>query len=335
MRVLVIGGTGFIGPHVVRRLHALGHEITLFHRGRTAAEVPPGVTHVLGDRADLLGSVPRFKGLAPDVVLDMFPYGEDDARLVTTAFGSIARRVVALSSMDVYRAYDRLHGREPDPPDPVPLTEEAPLRRKLYPYGGTYEKILVEQVVMGNPGLPGTILRLPMVHGPGDGQHRLFVYLKRMDDHRPAILLDVGMARWQATRGYVENVAAAVALAVFDDRAGGRVYNVGEARPQAEADWVRAIGRAAGWQGEVVVVPRERLPVALRWWGDANTGQQWAVDTTRIREELGCVEHVPEDVALERTVAWERAHPPESVDPAQFDYAAEDNLLASVRAGPL
>src|SRR5207249_1224013 len=115
---------------------------------------------------------------------------------------------------------------------------------KLYPYRKNpprksddadqwmddYEKILAERTVKGNPLLPGTVLRLPMVYGPRDDQHRLFPYLKRMDDKRPAILLDEDVAQWRWTRGYVENVAAAIALAVVDERAIGRIYNVGEPR---------------------------------------------------------------------------------------------------------
>jgi nucleoside-diphosphate-sugar epimerase len=147
----------------------------------------------------------------------MIPCTKQDARTLMSTFRGIARRVVAISSGDVYRAYDRFHGKYPGPPDPVPLMEEAPLRQRLYPYRGEtprspdapnrwvddYDKILVEQVVMGNPDLPGTILRLPVVYGPGDRQHRLFPYLKRMDDGRPAILMDEGLAQGRCSRGYV------------------------------------------------------------------------------------------------------------------------------------
>jgi hypothetical protein len=114
----------------------------------------------------------------------------------------------------------------------------------------------VERAVLGEPSLPGTVLRLPMVHGPGDYQHRLYPYLKRVDDGRPAVLLDEAMAGWRCTRGYVGDVAAAIALAATDPRAAGRVYYVGEAAALTEAEWVRAVGEAAGWTGEVVPVPR-------------------------------------------------------------------------------
>ncbi|MGD9140210.1 MAG: NAD-dependent dehydratase, partial [bacterium] len=50
MRVLIIGGTRFMGPRVVARLACEGHEVTVFHRGKTTAELPQGVQEVVGDR---------------------------------------------------------------------------------------------------------------------------------------------------------------------------------------------------------------------------------------------------------------------------------------------
>src|SRR5688572_15005858 len=96
--------------------------------------------------------------------------------------GAVGRAVV-ISSADVYRAYGRLHRTEPGPPDPVPLAEDAPLREALA-HGLEYNKTGVERVVLGDATLPATLLRYPMVYGPGDPQHRL---LKRMDDGRPGI----------------------------------------------------------------------------------------------------------------------------------------------------
>jgi uncharacterized protein YbjT (DUF2867 family) len=53
MRVLVLGGTTLTGPYTVRRLYALGHEVTVFHRGEHEAELPVGVRHLHGDLAYL------------------------------------------------------------------------------------------------------------------------------------------------------------------------------------------------------------------------------------------------------------------------------------------
>lgn len=345
MHILIIGGTAFVGPFVARRLHDQGHRVTLFHRGRTAADLPAGVAHLRGDRARLAAHAAAFRRLAPDVVLDMFPATGAAAEAVVAACRGLAGRLVAISSIDVYRAYDRLRGTDPGPPDPVPLTEEAPLRARLFPYrdapspladdplgrGADYDKIPVERAVLGEPQLPGTILRLPMVYGPGDYQHRLFPYLKRMDDDRPAILLDARRVGWRGARGYVENVAAAIALAVADERAAGRVYNVAEPDALTEREWVRLIGEAAGWRGAIAALPPERLPPPLRMGDDP--AQDWVVSSARIRRELGYAEPVPRDEALRRAVAWARAHPPAQFDPAAFDYAAEDAALAALPRG--
>ena len=181
MRVLILGGTKFIGPHVVRRLAERGHEVTIFHRGETEADLPQSIHHVHGDFSEFPKHVDQLRALCPEVVLDMVPFREEDAQRLKS-FKGVARRVVAISSGDVYRAYGRLWRTEPGPPDPIPLTEDSPLREKLSPAGLDYNKTAVERALISEADLPATILRLPATHGPGDQQHRLYKYLKRMDD---------------------------------------------------------------------------------------------------------------------------------------------------------
>jgi nucleoside-diphosphate-sugar epimerase len=347
VRVLVIGGTGFIGPWVVRQLADTFHQVTVFHRGRTEAAFPPGVRALRGDRNALEAHAPELRALRPDVVLDVVLSSERQARALMDTFRGAAARVVALSSQDVYRACGLLHGLETGPLEPVPLTEDSPLRTRLNTYpppviatlkqvfawlDDEYDKIPVERVVMGEGALPGTVLRLPMVYGPGDPLHRLFPILRRVDDGRPALLLDERMAQWRATRGFVENVAAAIVRAATDEKAANRVFNVGDGVAHSELSWTRAVARAAGYRGEVVAVPPGLTPPHL--FPPGNTEQHWTTSTARIRAELGFREQVPEAEALARTIEWERAHPPARVDPAQFDYAAEDAALAALpRAG--
>ena len=342
MRILIVGGTAFTGPHVVLGLTQMGHEVVVFHRGRTESALSGHVQHIHGEQQQLQSFASQFRRFRPDVVLHMVLANAQDAWTFRRTFEGLARRAVAISSQDVYRAYNRCRRLEPGPPEPLPLTETAPLREKLYPYRGEtlpgaedperrrriddYDKILVEQVVMGSRELPGTILRLPAVYGPHDSQHRWFEYLKRMDDGRPAILMDEGAAQWRWTRGYVENVAHAIALAVLDERAQGKTYNVGEPDALSEAEWIGLIGQVVGWPGQVVAVPGIELPAHLR--RDYEWAQHWVADTRRLREELGYSELVPREEALQRTIAWERANPPAEVEPSRFDYVAEDATLA-------
>jgi nucleoside-diphosphate-sugar epimerase len=339
MRILVIGGTNFMGPLVVHALNEQGHEVTVFHRGQTQSDLPRGVKEILGDRRSLDKIAVELQRLAPEVVLDMIPFTEQDALGVMHLFSGIAHRLVAISSQDVYRAFGRVNGKETGPVESIPITEDSALRQNLYPYRGEtqrnqddpkkwqddYDKILVERVVLGDTNLPGTILRLPMVYGPGDYQHRLFPYLKRMDDKRPAILLDEAEAQWRWTHGYVENVADAIALAVTDERSTGRIYNVGEPFTFSMTEWIALIGKIAGWQGRVVSVPHGRLPEPLRF--GINAEQDIVVDSSPIRRELGYKERVDVEEALQRTIAWERVNPPKEIDPKEFDYTVEDMFL--------
>jgi len=188
------------------------------------------------------------------------------------------------------------------------------------------EKIMVERVVMNDPDLSGSVVRLPAVYGPGDPQHRLHQPLKRMDDGRPAILIDETMYNWRWSRGYVEDVAQGIALAATDERASGRIYNVCEPDALSQAQWVQAIADAAGWDGEIISVPPDDLPEHIK--SPNNYAQDLVVDSTRIRTELGYTESRSRSEALARAVAWERDNPPSNIEPSRFDYDAEDRALA-------
>lgn len=325
MHVIILGGTSLTGPFIVRELHEQGHDVVVFHRGETEADVPVEVRHIHGHREQLTDFTTHFAGFALDVVVDMLPHNDRDAQAVLDVFRGIAGRIVGISSEDVYRAYDVLWHRDTGPTRAVPLTENADLCTSFYPDGSDRDKILAERIIMGDPALPGTILRYPMVYGPNDGG-RILAELTRMDMGRPVILLDRQFATWRWSRGYAENVAHVTVLAVTNDRATGRIYNVAEPDAWSMQEWIEQLGEVAGWHGQVVSLPAEQLPAHLV--SEHNWAQDWIVDTTRIREELGYVEPIPPAEALRRTVAWWRNAPPETPTPMR-DSAVGDEALAA------
>lgn len=334
MHVFIIGGTRFMGPHITKNLHAAGHRVTLFHRGQSTTELPEGVTEIIGDRDELMQYARELRPLQPDVVLDMVARTEKQAQHCVEVFAGSTRRIVVASSQDVYRSFGRVNRTEDGPADLSELSETSPLREHLYPYRNLlpgeedYDKILVERVYLSQPDLAGTILRLPAVYGPRDSQHRMFVYLKRMLDERPHILLEECVARWRWTHGYVENVADAITLALIDERASGQVYNVGEPFALSVAERIEHLARVTDWPGQIVILPTERLPESMRETG--NMDQHIVVKSNRIRQELGYSERLDLAESFRRTVDWESCNPPTNIEPARFDYAAEDMVVAGL-----
>ena len=343
MKVLLIGGTGFIGPHVAAALLAHGHQVVVFHRGNS--DVPAGTNETIGDRRRLSAHSSDLRALRPDVVIDVILSSGSQASELMAVFQGSTGRVVAVSSCDVYRACGITHGLEEGPLEPLPLTESSALRTKLQTYPAAqvemlqqvfgwldaeYDKIPVEREILGHARVPATVVRLPMVYGPGDPLHRFQPVVKRVLDGRRRIPMSAEMAGWRATKAYVEDVGAAIALAATSDRAAGRIYNVGERDALTELEWARLIARALHWQGEFRLVPDAVLPPPLRAPG--NTAQQWVTDTSRIRTELGFAEAVPRDEAVRRTVEWEATNPPAGFTPYVFDYEAEDAALTATES---
>jgi len=343
MRILVIGGNGFIGRFAVAALQRQGHTLAVFHRGTTPT--PSGVDEIRGDRHQLTASAANLRRFAPEVVIDLVMSSGPQADEVMNLFRGMARRVVMVSSMDVYRAIAILQGTESGPLQQVPLTEESELRRSLHPYTAEnlkmmrkifpwvtddYDKIPAERLVMNDPELPGTVLRLPMVYGPGDPLRRFYPVVKRIADGRDHIIFAETLAAWHSARGYVANVAAAIALAATDDRAARRIYNVCEEPSFSELEWAEKIAREMQWKGEFAVLPEQRTPRHLLKPG--NAAQHWTASSARIRRELGYQEPVAMEDAIRQAIGWELENPPAGAFLGQFDYPAEDAAVSGHHA---
>ncbi len=165
LKILVLGGTGFIGPHMVREALRRGHEVSLFNRGRTNNELFPDLKLYKGDRNSGLQSL---EGGNWDVVVDNSGYVprhvEDSARLLS----SVVSHYLYVSTISVYAV------------SPAPITEESPLATMEDESveevtGETYGpmKGLCEQRVLTEVGADRTtILRPTYICGPGDRTDR-------------------------------------------------------------------------------------------------------------------------------------------------------------------
>jgi 2'-hydroxyisoflavone reductase len=172
-RVLILGGTGFIGPHFVDALTAGGHKITLFNRGKRDPEVKPGIEQLLGDRN---GDIESLKGHDWDVVIDNSGYTPKQVKATAELLKGHARQYIFVSSVAVYADFKK-----------ADIDEDYPLAQLKDPttdvvngetYGGL--KVLCEKVVEETYGKHGTIIRPTYIAGPGDHTDRFTYWPWRM-----------------------------------------------------------------------------------------------------------------------------------------------------------
>lgn len=250
MRVLVVGGTRFIGRHTVQELLRRGHEVTLFHRGKTPNPFGGQVDDRLGDRLDA-GSVERaLKGQRFDAVIDIAyawdsRTGAREVGLIANALESV-HNYVYLSSVSVYKEI------------PTPFTEDGPRDPTLGAY--SEDKIGAEDYLFDahRAGrFEVSVIRPPFVYGPWNNIPREGWFWDRILAGRPVIVPDGGKTvfHWAAAK----DVAWALAECVDRPPANGQAFNIADAEPQSHADFIDRLAQVAGRPVEMVFVPRERL----------------------------------------------------------------------------
>ena len=177
-RVLVLGGTGFIGPHIVRAALAAGHEVSIFNRGKTNPDLFPGVENLVGDRD---GDLESLKGKSWDVVIDNSGYVPRHVRDSVQLLKNAADHYLFTSTAGIYQAV--VDGSWPE----GEVTEDAPAAALPEPgseevgkYYGQLKALCEAEVREAFPGRC-TITRPGLIVGPGDTTDRYTYYPARMD----------------------------------------------------------------------------------------------------------------------------------------------------------
>ena len=204
MKILVMGGTRFVGRPLVARLQAQGHALTLFTRGKNP--VPAGVEHLRGDRSSDEG-LSALQGRSFDVIVDSSGRKQEDSSRVVDITGAPSHRFVYVSSAGVYADSDQWPLDESSPTDPQSrhagkADTEAWLRRE---------------------GIAFTSFRPTYIYGPGNYNPVERWFFDRIIHNRPIPLPGDGSTITQL--GHVEDLAEAMARCIEVDAAANRIYN--------------------------------------------------------------------------------------------------------------
>ncbi|NCF14546.1 MAG: epimerase [Gammaproteobacteria bacterium] len=176
LNILVLGGTGFIGPHEINYAKARGHTITMFNRGKTAPGMFPDVENLIGDRDDQLDAL---KGRDWDAVIDNSGFFPRHARLSAELLHGHVDQYLFVSSISAYA--DTLTV-EDDEFSAAYAVMDDPTDESEHIYGPSYgaRKALCEQEVAKVFGDKAINVRPGIITGTGDPTERFRHWLRRM-----------------------------------------------------------------------------------------------------------------------------------------------------------
>jgi 2'-hydroxyisoflavone reductase len=326
MKVLVIGGTLFIGRTLVSELVKAGHEVTVLHR-KPKHDLGRKVGNLVADRNDAESLKAALGGKSFDIVYDNaydWERGTTAAQVEATARALPARlhRYVFMSSVAAYG--DGLNHHEGDAlaPDDHP---DSYVRNKAMS-----ERTLFR--MHQRNGFPVVTLRPPFIYGPTNPYYREAFFWDRLREGRSIILPGDGRRLMQFV--HVCDLVAAALKVIEIPEAAGHAFNIANPRPLAQVETVEAIARAAGKEASFVRIPRDRI---LRAGGHPMGPKLYfgfyfdlPAITMVVNKAQRVLKFKPIDfaVGLKQTYRWYlRAHPY-----PKPDYAFEDGLIAAAPA---
>ena len=323
MRVLVLGGTGFLGRHVVEALLARGHEPTLFNRGRTRPGLFPGVERRTGDRD---GDLDALAGGRWDAVVDTSGFVPRVVRASAELLEPLAGRYLFVSSVSAYADLSR-PGTTEDAPT-AELEEETEAYRGPA-YGAL--KALSERAVRDVYGDRATIVRPGLIVGPWDPTNRFTYWPVRIAAGGDALAPE---PRDGAVQVIDARDLAEWCMTLLEDDRGGTFNAVGpeltlegvleECRRVAGSD-ARLRWTPAEWLAEQGVGEWMELPL---WIVDPEFAGMQRVDAARAVSAGLRFRPLAETIA--DTLAWARSGEGPADPPAGLDHDRERELLASL-----
>ena len=293
MRILVLGGTSFVGRAIVEDALSRGHEVTLFSRGKTNADLFPQTERRVGDRKD--GDYAALAGGQWDATIDVSGYVPRHVAEASAALGAGAGRYLFISTGSVY---DKDAAGEQ-------MTEQTP---RLPAERGTEEitgetygplKVACEDDVLSAYGDKATIVRPGIVAGPHDPTDR-FTYWVRRASRGGAVALP-GRAD-QPVQVVDSRDLARLCVQLLEDDKGGTYNAVGPGSPTTMGELIQACAAGAGTSVEVVSVDPAAAALPLLLPPDYDVMFQRARDAA----DAAGMPATPLEQTARDTLAWDR-----------------------------
>jgi len=242
-KVLILGGTNFIGPHIVEAARARGHTLTLFNRGKTHAELFPDVEKLVGDRD---GKLEALKNRSWDVVVDTSGFVPRIVKMSAELLAPSVGHYIFISTISVYAKHDVANADESAPLETMddPTNEEVP---KHY---GALKALSEKAAEAAMPGRVATI-RPGLIVGPLDPTGRFTHWPARLSEGNEVLCPGDGTTPVQIIDA--RDLAAWVAK-VIEDKTIGTYNALGPAQRMTMKQMIDGCNAAGGNKGKPVWV---------------------------------------------------------------------------------
>lgn len=308
MRLLVMGGTRFIGVYLVKRLVELGHDVVLFNRGNVPSPIPE-VPQIHGDRK-AADQISKLAGERFDAVFDNNGRSLSDTQLLLEALGNNFQQLIYVSSAGVYQKSDQMPHVEGDPVDPK--------SRHL----GKHET----EAYLAAQDIPFTSVRPVYIYGPQNYNDLEAWFFDRIVRDRPIPIPGNGMHLTQM--GHVDDLAAAMVAALGRESAYGQIYNISGDRAVTFDGLARACALAAGKSDGVKLVhydpsqfdfgKRKAFPLRV---------QHFFTDIHKAKQDLDWAPSY--DLVSGLKDSFQKDYLASGRDGAEVDFALDDMILGA------
>ena len=300
MRVLFIGGTGFISTAVSRQAIAKGFELYLLNRGSTPAHLS-GSHHLTADIHKVEGVRLALQGLEFDVVVDWIAYAPDDIERDLALFRGRVKQFVFISSASVYQK----------PPTHYLITESTPLYNPYWQY--SRDKIACEERLMQayrDEGFPVTIVRPSLTYDPNFpiaiGGWGCYTLADRLKKGLPIIVHGDGSSLWVVT--HADDFGRGFLGLLGNGQALGHAFHITSDEVLTWDQIYQTIAEALGVEAKIVHIPSEFIGRVLPQYEGGLLGDKtWSVvfDNSKIKAFVpGFQATIPFRDGIRRTLAW-------------------------------
>ncbi|BAY25568.1 3-beta hydroxysteroid dehydrogenase/isomerase [Calothrix sp. NIES-2100] len=309
MRILIMGGTRFIGVYLTQLLVEQGHEVVLFNRGNRPAPSLEGVGQIIGDRTDATQLKAKLSQEKFDVIFDNNGRELADTQPLAEIFLHRVQHFVYMSSAGVYLKSDQMPHVEGDPVDPKSR------------HRGKHET----EAYLAEIGIPFTSIRPTYIYGPHNYNDLESWFFDRIVRDRPITIPGNGLHITQL--GHVKDLAKAMTQVIGNQQAVGQIYNISGDRFVTFDGLARACAQAAGKSPDAVKIvhydPKKfdfgkRKAFPLR-------AQHFFASVNKAQTELGWKAEY--DLISGLTDAFENDYLASGRDKAEIDFSVDEEIL--------